>query len=89
MKTERLLTQHKQSIYEKGIDERGIKYVKDIQGHKEYYESKLEMYVCGCGNMRNLTIQERLDRNLKAETKSGFEIQIIDINAIPNRKGRY
>ena len=30
------------------------------QTHKEFYEPKLEMMICGCGNRRLLTIDEQM-----------------------------
>lgn len=50
------------------------------QMHKEFYESKLEMMICGCGNRRELTIQEQVDFGIIIS--SNYIMSLHDINTI-------
>lgn len=49
--------------------------------HKEYYEKKLEMVICGCGNRRLLTDNEALQYGLVVN-----DMQLMNVMQIPKRR---
>ena len=52
--------------------------------HREYYEPKLNMVICGCGNRRLLTENEKLQHGLVASYNE-IEMQILNQSDIPLR----
>lgn len=61
---------------------------KHSKNHKEFFEPKIEMVVCGCGNRRLLTIDEQMKyKIIPTNIETNYELSLYNLASIPpNRR---